>query len=249
MRALSELLGGAWTVQAGVCEQHGAFESLGGICEVCAREELRRDDERVQAEYAAEEVRIRRERSGMPLRFADAAFEDYCVDADNQAQVRALAVSQRYVENYEASMGRGKGLLFYGGVGTGKTHLAAAVANSVLARGRSVRFLTATQAVRAVKDTYNRGSELSERQVMEGFVKPYLLVLDELGVQAGTETEKNILLEIINDRYNALKPMIITSNLDLAGIEELIGVRALDRLREVCVMLPMQWESYRGRKK
>ena len=247
MMALSELLGGTWTMQAGVCERHGKFESLGGICEAGAREELRRDEARVQAEYAAEEVRIRRERSGIPPRFADAAFEDYRVDEGNREQARALTVSQRYVGNHEASMGRGKGLLFYGGVGTGKTHLAAAVANSVLARGRSVRFLTATQAVRAVKDTYNRSSELSERQVMEGFVKPYLLVLDELGVQAGTETEKNILLEIINDRYNAIKPMIITSNLDLSGLEELIGLRALDRLREVCVLLPMQWESYRGR--
>lgn len=248
MQSIRELLD-KLEVQAGYCAQHGEFESVGGVCEACVKAQQAIDDARIKAEFEAQRLAERRKKSGIPQRFADVWIEDYRVDGENEAQMRVFDLAQRYVNKHKDSSDKGHGLLLYGGVGTGKTHLAAAIANSTLAREKSVLFTTATKAVRAVKNTYNRESELSEWQVMESFVKPYLLVIDELGVQVGTETEKNVLLEIINDRYNAMKPLIITSNLDIDGLQKLIGERALDRVREMCVMVPMQWESYRGKRK
>ena len=49
--------------------------------------------------------------------------------------------------------------------------------------------------------------------MVAGFIRPDLLILDEVGVQFGSETEKMILFEIINGRYEQLKPTIVISNL------------------------------------
>lgn len=80
-------------------------------------------------------------------------------------------------------------------------------------------------------------------------VEPDLLILDEVGVQHGSDTEKLILFEIINGRYEAARPTIVISNLDAAGLEQFLGERAFDRLREGGGRLVVfDWESHRGKR-
>ena len=102
--------------------------------------------------------------------------------------------------------------MFCGGVGAGKTHLAVGIAHRLMEQGRIAVFTSVINAIRRVKDTYRRDSGQS-RQVVAGFIRPDLLILDEVGVQFGSETEKMILFEIINGRYEQLKPTIVISNL------------------------------------
>ena len=88
------------------------------------------------------------------------------------------------------------------------------------------------RAVRSVKETYAKDAGRTEAQAIRDLVDPDLLILDEVGVPHGSNTEKLILFEIINGRYEAVRPTIVISNLDAAGLEQFLGERAFDRLRE-----------------
>ena len=75
-----------------------------------------------------------------------------------------------------------------------------------------------------------------------------MLILDEVGVQFGSETEENLLFDIINTRYEDRKPTILISNLDGAGVKKYLGERAFDRIREDGgKLIPFTWSSYRGK--
>ena len=76
---------------------------------------------------------------------------------------------------------------------------------------------------------------------------PDLLILDEVGVQFGSDAEKLILFEIINTRYQDMKPTILISNLTLVELGKYIGERVVDRMREGGgAILSFDWDSYRG---
>ena len=123
-------------------------------------------------------------------------------------------LARRYADGFGAEAAKsGASLVFCGGVGAGKTHLAVGIAHRLMEQGRIAVFTSVINAIRRVKDTYRRDSGQSEAQVVAGFIRPDLLILDEVGVQFGSETEKMILFEIINGRYEQLKPTIVISNL------------------------------------
>jgi DNA replication protein DnaC len=72
-----------------------------------------------------------------------------------------------------------------------------------------------------------------------------LLVMDEVGVQYGTDAEKVLLFDVINRRYQDVMPTILLTNLDKAGLREYLGDRAFDRIRENGLLVPFVWESHR----
>lgn len=185
--------------------------------------------------------------SGIPARFQGRSFANY--RAENDKQRRVLAVAQTYAERFEERLRHGGGLVFCGLPGTGKTHLATAIGNHVIQQhGRAVLFVTVMRALRAVKETWQKDAERTEREVLRQLLDPDLLILDEVGVQFGSEAEKLILFEIINGRYEAMRPTILLSNLPEAELGDYIGVRTLDRMREGGgAVLAFDWDSYRTR--
>ena len=75
-----------------------------------------------------------------------------------------------------------------------------------------------------------------------------LLVIDEVGAQAGTHYELSVLHEVLDRRYQLIKPTVVVSNMDARGLGQYIGERALDRLRENKALLAgFTWESERRR--
>lgn len=89
------------------------------------------------------------------------------------------------------------------------------------------------RAVRSVKETYAKGNSRTEAQAIADLVAPDLLILDE----------------VINGRYEAGRPTIVISNLAIKALEEYLGARAFDRLREGGGQLVVcDWESYRARR-
>ena len=149
-------------------------------------------------------------RAAIPARFADKRLDNFAPHAEPR---RALELARRYADGFGAEAAKsGASLVFCGGVGAGKTHLAVGIAHRLMEQGRIAVFTSVINAIRRVKDTYRRDSGQSEAQVA-GFIRPDLLILDEVGVQFGSETEKMILFEIINGRYEQLKPTIVISNL------------------------------------
>jgi len=73
-----------------------------------------------------------------------------------------------------------------------------------------------------------------------------LLVLDEIGVQYGTDGEQTILFDVLDRRYRDLKPSILLTNQDKAGFKQYIGERVFDRLTETSKWVAFDWQSYRA---
>ncbi|MGE8279058.1 MAG: ATP-binding protein [Stenotrophomonas sp.] len=249
------------TVDA-ICEKHGAYKAkvldmtgIGGKkmvmhCHHCGAEERAKDEAR-KIEEAARARRHRVEalaaRSGIPARFADRKFENY--RAAEQGQKIALGVCRAYADKWDEKSSAGGSLVLTGGPGTGKTHLACAIGNAVIESSlSSVLFLTIAGMLRAIKDTYRKGSERSEQQAINDFSTPDLLILDEVGVQVGSDHEKLLMFEVLNNRYQDMRPTILISNLPADELEAFLGQRVMDRYRECGSVLAFNWASHRGLK-
>ena len=241
------------------CETHGdyvaeVFDLMGKDiiqrCPKCAK--IKAQEEKDRAEWQRkEEERIKLNKlfngAAIPPRFKNKKFSDY--KAGCQKSKRALAICQKYAENFDKRFEAGGGLALCGSPGTGKTHLAASIANHVIENfGKSVIFNSVMSAMRKVKSTYSKTSEMTELEAVESFTRPDLLILDEVGVQFGTNAEMMILFEIINVRYQNMKPTILISNLPHSELNDYIGERVVDRMQEGGgAIIPFDWDSYRSK--
>lgn len=227
------------------CEVHGAFTSrkVGPIWSPCPK--CMAERQRAEAEAAHRRVvEANRYASGIPLRFVRCGFENY--EASNQGQRYALDTARSYAERFrEDARKSGACLSFLGTVGTGKTHLACAIGNAVLDAGLKVLYTTARKAVNTLKETWRRDADTTEAQALTTFLTPDLLILDEVGVQFGTEAERVLLFDVLNGRYERMLPGVIVSNLGLEGLQQSIGARCVDRLREGGALVDFKWQSYR----
>jgi len=239
------------------CPTHGQFseqlvrfggkERWGG-CPKCVTEQQDREREEHHAKLARERhdaaMRSMMNQAAIPPRFQSRTLETY--RAELPEQQRALSVVVAYADGFEQAREQGQSLILCGLPGTGKTHLAIGVGHRVIAAGRTAVFTSAMNAIRRVRETYRKDSDETERNAIQSFAKPDLLILDEVGQQLGTDAEKVTLFDIINARYEAMRPMIVISNLDLKGISEYLGGRAFDRLREGGGRaLQFTWSSHR----
>ncbi|HWK70014.1 MAG TPA: ATP-binding protein [Burkholderiaceae bacterium] len=234
-----------------VCETHGEYKAMrykfGWIgCAQCQEEKQRAEQEeqqrQQQAEWAQRRLQNIFDRAAIPTRFADRTLDAYKAELPGQA--KALKVCRDYVTAFDA--GAGTSLIFVGGVGAGKTHLAVGIAKELMQRHMTALFMSVMGAVRSVKETYRRDSDTSEREAIANLIEPDLLILDEVGVQFGSDTEKMILFEIINGRYENRRSTIVISNLAIEPLTEYLGERVVDRLREDGGrMVVFDWPSYR----
>jgi DNA replication protein DnaC len=243
---LKKMVGSSLVTETRECPTHGAYLAMvlrsGWTgCPNCTPNLLR--EEVAKQEQAAAEAALLR-RAGVPPRFANRRLATF--QAVNDGAGRALAVAEAYAGDFRTARATGRSLILSGDVGTGKTHLALGIAHQVMAIGYTARYTVFQDAVLAVKETYRKESTATEAKVIETFVSPDLLVLDEVGVQRGSETEKIILFSIVNGRYNEMKPTIVISNLALEPLKEFLTDRVMDRLREGGGRaVAFDWESFR----
>jgi DNA replication protein DnaC len=119
-------------------------------------------------------------------------------------------------------------LVLKGGYGCGKTHLAAAIANHQLAKGKPALFVNTPDLLDHLRATYSPGSSVSFDQQFEMMRTTPLLILDDLGTQSNTEWAQEKLYQIFNHRYNARLATVVTTNLELESIEMRIRSRMVD---------------------
>lgn len=183
-------------------------------------------------------------RSAIPKRFIEKTLANF--NAKTDAQLKALASVTRYAESWRANAKVGVNLILTGNPGTGKTHLAVGVAQHIMAEGGTAMYTRVIEVVRAVKETYGHNGR-TERQVINSFREPDLLILDEVGRQYGSDTERMVMFDVINARYEDCKPTILIANLQANQLAEYIDPAALDRLREGGGrMVVFDWESQRS---
>jgi DNA replication protein DnaC len=237
------------------CDTHGSFESkavkaLGRIlhwsgCPECsAIAKVAREAEKTKAESEKKQRRLeaRLNQAGIPLRFRSKTFSSYLTDTDGQEKARAVAME--FAANFKKHREAGTFLVFSGKPGTGKSHLAIAIAQEAMVGG-SALYTSAIDAVRMIRDTWRRDSPKTETQVLDMLASIDLLILDEVGVQYGTEAEQVSLFDIIDKRYRDLMPTILLTNLNAKGMKEFLGDRSYDRLREGGIWTTSDWESQR----
>lgn len=242
--------------RADTCAKHGPFEakcfiaSIWSKCPACSAEAAARE----KAEREAKERDDRRQawqrrigEAGIPERFQNRSLQSFVAETEQQA--RALAFAQDYADRFDQALTTGRSALFIGRPGTGKTHLAAGIGLRIMHRdSRTVLFTTVMRAVRRVKDTWNRESRESETQAIAALVFPDLLILDEVGVQFGSDTERLILFDVLNERYEKRRPTLLLSNMNIDEVKAYLGERVFDRLREDGgEAIIFDWASWRGR--
>jgi len=165
-------------------------------------------------------------------------FEFACQPSINEALVREL-MRGAYIADHE-------NVLIVGSSGTGKTHLATALAFAACAQGRKVRFWTVTQLVRQLLEMRE---ERNLQRLLTQIERHHLLVLDELGYVPFTKAGAELLFEVVSRCYERLS-LIVTTNLpfeswtEVLGSERLTGA-LLDRLTHRVHILEANGDSYR----
>jgi len=235
------------------CEKHGAYIAkcyLGNHYRGCTKceDERRQEQERKEKEEAELEAqhrwKMRLRAAQIPERFKERTLTNFEVHCDGQQD--ALDFAKDFAREFNGGHS-GRCAIFLGERGTGKTHLACGIAHYVTKIGQTAMFTTVSKMVRRIREAKSFDSEETESQAIEIYTYPHLLILDEIGLQSGTDAEARSLFDVLNDRYEQRLPTILLSNLDLAGIEHAIGPRLFDRLREDgCQYRVFDWPSARG---
>lgn len=240
----------------GECPRHGDFEGLelvyrlpgAGVRRLppaCPRCEGERTEARVRADAATEEQKRERRlaRSGIPPRFRGASFETY--RASGREQELALRTVKKYAQVFAERRKAGAGMILIGQPGTGKTHLLCALAAELSAYWRP-RYADCWSVLSEIKATFRRDARETESGVIDSYVAPDLLILDEVGVQYGSDAERALLHRVIDLRYQRVAPTIVAGNVDLEGVKTYLGERAVSRLMENNgVVLPFNWGDHR----
>jgi len=175
-------------------------------------------------------VQSRRIGTGIPKRFRGVSFERKPVcDLDPQTVQHV----RQFVRKIDKNLDEGRGLWFFGDVGTGKTSLAMLVSKAALEAGRSVAIYSVPHLLADIKDTYDDDSNRSYTDLFRRLCEVDLLHLDDLGAEKPTEWVLEQLYSIVNERWQNERSIVVTSN---PGIDELraqIGQRTVSRLEEI----------------
>lgn len=205
----------------------------------------RAEKERLEEQRKKDEAESNRRRNvvrlfeEIPHHFRDRTFEAYRVNPQNQT-------AYDLARAYPSPEGK-QSLLFMGSPGTGKTHLAAAVAIEQVKQLRSVIFGTVPTILGRIKATFS-GDGATEAEVKNAIMGCSLLVLDDLGKEKPSEWVEETLYEIINARYVRRLPVIITTNVGLKAVETRYpwnGEAIVSRLFEMCVGVKVGGDDYR----
>ena len=146
--------------------------------------------------------------------------------------VDVMVHAKNYVEHYDEMMTNHIGLLFWGDVGTGKSFMAGCIANALLEKEYTVKM---TNFSTIINDLFACDDK---NEYIEALSKYSLLIIDDLGAERSTEYATENVFNVIDRRYRSGKPLIITTNLELAELLEEESVsrkRIYDRILEMCV--------------
>lgn len=189
-------------------------------------------------------------KSGIKKRYLSRTIDSFSVTAENK---RSFEVATDYIKNFREYFTQGKGLYLEGPCGTGKTHLAIAIALAIINTGVPVICKTSIDILSDIKRCYERNSEVTEEEVLEAYKTVDLLIIDDLGKEQVTEWSVPVLYSILNERYEALLPTIITTNYNTTALAEKLSAKGdaetataiISRFVESSKRVTMSWADYR----
>ena len=176
----------------------------------------------------------------LPAKIRKMRFETFQVSP----QLRlAYEAAWEYAHNYPQSAAGGKGLLLYGPVGAGKTHLAASICNALIDRGFDVVWTNTPEFITKLKRSFDTG--VNEATVMDSHIRAGLLVLDDIGSEKPTDWAESRLYEVINSRLEREAPIIFTSNCQADVLTKRLGQRIVSRIRGMSQGVQLRARDYR----
>lgn len=177
--------------------------------------------------------------------FGTSILKGCTFDADDRRRPELTELCIRYADGIGELLSQqgATGLLIYGGVGTGKSYLAAAVANRLIDRGYRVKWLSATEVVTVLFSAQDR------QEVLEEWSRNFdMIVLDDLGVESSRDFSQERLWDFVERMYTCGKPLIITTNLtkdELSKAADIRRRRIFDRILQMCRPIALEGASRR----
>lgn len=194
----------------------------------CRREAYEREQAEREQKQRMQKINRYREQG-----LADAQYRSCTFDRDDGQDRHASAFCREYVKNWEQMQAQNAGILLWGDVGGGKTFYAAAIVNALIDQGVPAVMTTLPQLTARMQKDF--GAE--RKQVLSMVKSAPLLVLDDVGTERHTEYGNELVYEVINERYKAQKPLIVTTNLSMEAVkspEDMSRRRIYDRILEMC---------------
>ena len=155
---------------------------------------------------------------------------------------------------WEAAFARCAELVSGGGIvtllgprGTGKTQIGVELCRKLCRDDRVARYYRSVELGLRIRESYDKQG-VSERDVIRDFVRPHLLVLDEIQERTASQFEQRILTLIIDLRYGHELPTVLIGNLADKAFLERVGDSIADRLQEEGEIINCEWESFRGKR-
>ena len=210
---------------------------------LCKCEAEKRDREREEFEQSQRKMRIAEmKKTGFP----ESEMCHWTFETDDGQNEKVKQIAKKYVDNFGEMLKRGKGLLFFGDVGTGKTFYSACSVNAVIDKGYPCMITNFARLVNTISGMYE-----GKQQYIAGLNRSELLGIDDLAAERDTEYMNEIVYNIIDSRYRAGLPTIITTNLSAEEIKNPADIskrRTYSRLLEMCVPVEVKGKDRRREK-
>ncbi|MCA9492039.1 MAG: ATP-binding protein [Myxococcales bacterium] len=239
-----------------------------GVCPLCqgtglvaSGESFRAPRRRCACQAVAQRARSF-DAVGIPARHSDSTRASFVTSSKHQTAVQG-AIS-RWLTEFDPGR-ENRGFVLYGEVGRGKTHLMVALLRElVLLHGVSARFVEFSHLLADLKAGFDAGRGAAE--LLDPLVRVEVLAIDELGKGRNTEFEATVVDELVSRRYNAMRPLLATTNYTpapptgrpvanaaeaqlgtavLPTLADRVGDRVMSRLRETCDFVEVKGDDWR----
>jgi DNA replication protein DnaC len=178
--------------------------------------------------------------------FPDAEMREWTFAKSDHTDQRNENIARKYVANFDAMREQGTGLLLCGQVGTGKSFLAACIANELIGQGTPCLMTNFSRIISRVSEKFG-----GDQKYLDGLNRFDLLIIDDLGAERDTEFTWEKVMNVIDARYRAGLPLIITTNFgpkDFADRGDIRRQRVFSRLKEMCILLEVKGTDRRSKK-
>lgn len=199
-------------------------------CEVAARDAEEAEQKRLDQMYRINDYK----RAGFP----DKELRKCTFAHDDSKESKASRAAHNYVEHFAEFRKAGKGLMFYGSVGTGKTFIAACIANALIDNLHPCLVTNFSRIINTLQGMYE-----GKQTYIDSLNRYELLVIDDLAAERNTEYVNEIVYNVIDSRYRSGKPLIVTTNIspdEMKAENDINRKRIYSRIGAMCVPIEVK---------